>query len=415
MVAKITYGASIYGVVSYNHNKVDEGTAEIIHTHNMVSSAGDGPPGFSQILRSFEDYLSANRRTRTPVAHFSLNPAIEDHLTEDKLKMLADEYMDGMGYRNQPYIVYRHNDTDREHIHIVSVRVDETGAKISDSHDYLTSMAICRELELKYNLKPIPDESKEESVLYLKKINYERGNIKPQMGYILKTVTKGYKFQSFGEFNALLSCFNIQSKIVKGEEQGNLYHGIIYSATNDKGDLVGKPVKSSSISNAFGYGSLNKLMNKESKKITPEEINSSKINSTVLTAIRSSRGKEAFIRHLKKENIDVVFRQNESGRIYGVTFIDHRNRLVLNGSRLGKEFSANAFERLFSGTGQEQQKDIRSGTKEIINSGQEDNTRVLVTPSGLDELFGVFYTPPPVGQDGEPFKKKKKKRRKRNL
>ncbi len=36
--------------------------------------------------------------------------------------------------------------------------------------------------------------------------------------------------------------------------------------------------------------------------------------------------------------------------IYGVTFIDHENRTVLNGSRLGKDFSANVFNDLFSGS-----------------------------------------------------------------
>lgn len=51
---------------------------------------------------------------------------------------------------------------------------------------------------------------------------------------------------------------------------------------------------------------------------------------------------------LGEKGIDVVFRGNENGRIYGVTFIDHRNREAYNGSRLGKEFSANVFEQLFN-------------------------------------------------------------------
>lgn len=35
------------------------------------------------------------------------------------------------------------------------------------------------------------------------------------------------------------------------------------------------------------------------------------------------------------------------GRIYGVTFIDHDRREVFNGSRMGKEFSANVFNDYF--------------------------------------------------------------------
>ena len=46
--------------------------------------------------------------------------------------------------------------------------------------------------------------------------------------------------------------------------------------------------------------------------------------------------------------MDVVFRYTDEGRIYGVTFIDHSTMTVLNGSRLGKQFSANALNNRFN-------------------------------------------------------------------
>lgn len=412
MVAKITYGSSIYGAVSYNHNKVEEGTARVIHTHNMVSNSNGEPLSFSQILRSFDDYLLANNRTKTPVAHFSLNPAPEDKPDDGLLKVLADEYMEKMGYRDQPYIVYKHSDIDREHLHIVSVRVDERGRKLSDSYDYITSMGICRDLELKYNLRQITDEPKEEARLFLRKVDYEKGDVKRQISNILKTVTKDYKFQSFGEFNALLSCFNIRSKIARGEDDGNLYHGIIYSATNDGGDLRGKPVKSSLISKSFGYEALEKLINKESKKIKPEEIQSSKIKSTVSSALRVSRDKEQFIWELRNHHIDTVFRQNGSGRIYGVTFIDHTNRLVLNGSRLGKEFSANVFNNLFHEKLPLVAGEEKPGALEnALLPGVYDGSR---SPADLDELFGTFgYYSPAYDPQEEAFRRQLKRQRKK--
>ena len=56
-----------------------------------------------------------------------------------------------------------------------------------------------------------------------------------------------------------------------------------------------------------------------------------------------------FERELMRQGIGVVFRQNETGRIYGATFIDHAAKAVFNGSRLGKEFSAGVFNDLFAG------------------------------------------------------------------
>lgn len=61
-----------------------------------------------------------------------------------------------------------------------------------------------------------------------------------------------------------------------------------------------------------------------------------------------SSGKDDFIAGLKDKNIDLVLRYTEDGRIYGTTYIDHNTKTVLNGSRLGKDFSANALDRWFN-------------------------------------------------------------------
>ena len=37
MVAKISHGTNLYGALSYNHEKVFQGTAEILSGHRMIS------------------------------------------------------------------------------------------------------------------------------------------------------------------------------------------------------------------------------------------------------------------------------------------------------------------------------------------------------------------------------------------
>ena len=49
-----------------------------------------------------------------------------------------------------------------------------------------------------------------------------------------------------------------------------------------------------------------------------------------------------FTRSLAREGINVVARQSTEGNIYGLTYIDFKNKCVFNGSDLGKEFSAKA-------------------------------------------------------------------------
>lgn len=79
------------------------------------------------------------------------------------------------------------------------------------------------------------------------------------------------------------------------------------------------------------------------KSTSTDVIVKENLKRLIAEAHHSSKDEQAFKKKLKKEGIDTVVRKNDNGRIYGITFIDHRSRIALNGSRLGKEFSANNF------------------------------------------------------------------------
>ena len=79
----------------------------------------------------------------------------------------------------------------------------------------------------------------------LKKVDASRGDVRHQVGGTLKAVLESYRFQTFGEYSALLSTLNIEARLVKGEYKGEPYTGIIYSATDDRGRVVSPPFKSS--------------------------------------------------------------------------------------------------------------------------------------------------------------------------
>jgi hypothetical protein len=153
MVAKISSGNSLYGVLSYNQIKVDEDHAKVIFAGRMIENA-DGKFDIHSCLQSFEPYLLANKRTEKPVLHISINPDPKDVLNAEQLSEIAQIYMQKMGYGDQPFIVYMHEDIERRHIHIISIRVDENGKKIDHNFEHRRSMNICRELEQKYGLIP---------------------------------------------------------------------------------------------------------------------------------------------------------------------------------------------------------------------------------------------------------------------
>ncbi len=346
MVAKISSGKSVFGVLAYNKIKMDNDTAEVLYRQRMFDSP-DGKFSIKDCMDSFYPYLAMNNRTKNIVFHASLNPDPKDKLSGEQLSVLCREYMDRMGYGNQPYIVIRHSDIDRIHAHIVSLRIDETGKKIPDTFENKRSMAVCRELELKYKLHIPTKKEQRMDEAPTKKIDYKAGDLKHQVGNVTKSILANYHFQSLGEYRTLLEMFNVTAEEVKGEYKGKPYQGLVYSVLNENSEKVSKPFKSSLFDKSVGYDALLKHFDK-SKKIIDKSNIKEKLKPAILKAMQQPHiSMDSFKQSLLKQGIGCVFRSNEQGRIYGVSFIDYQNRTILNGSRLGKEFSANVFNGLF--------------------------------------------------------------------
>ena len=339
----------------YNKEKVDKDEAEVPFWQKMLEPFDKhGRMDVDACMESFRPYLEANRRTTNTVFHASLNPSPEDRLTDDQLRDIAQEYMERMGYGNQPYIVFKHKDIDRQHLHIVSLRVDEKGRKLPHDFEARRSAEITRDLEHKYNLHPAVKGQEQRDTPDLRKVNYRTGNVKQQISSVVRSCLRNYKCSSYGEFRTLLELFNVSVEERTGTIEGRNYAGIVYGALTDDGYGTGTPFKSSKIGKDVGYNALQTYYAK-SKERLKEPGALDRLRRTVRDAMSPHNTREEFRRLLKAENIDTVFRVNPVGRIYGVTFIDHNDGIVANGSVLGKEFSARVFNELFPTSQKEEQ------------------------------------------------------------
>lgn len=300
----------------------------------------------------------------------------------------------------------------RHHIHIVSIRVDDTGKKINDKFEHIRSKQITRELEQKYGLHPAEKKQAADRP-ELKKVDYRAGDVKHQLSNTVKALASSYRFQSFTEYKALLSIYNVQAEEVKGEVNGKPYNGIVYSATNDKGEKQGNPFKSSSLGKSVGYEAIQRHIPKSAKDIQDKNLKE-RTRRTVGAVMQSARSREQLITELKAKGIDVLFRQNDTGRIYGVTFIDHESRTVLNGSRLGKDFSANVFNDLFTGSRTLATGNSKAEMQEHTQGNNPTGHLSEGTGKAVAGLFGLLSggndTPPDNSQVPPPKKKKKQKR-----
>ena len=344
MIAKISATENLGGALGYNFKKVEKGEASILLAAELYQDK-EGTYTMAEVFADMQALIPEKCRTKKMVFHCSLNPHPDEKLSDETLTQIAKEYMETLGYGKQPYIVFKHNDIAREHIHIVSLRVDSKGRKIDDCFEKRRSKQITDALERKFGLIPsskVTDKAMNETP----KIDTTGGNIKEQVANVVRMVLGHYRFCSLGELNAILSAYNLTVEEVKTESRGKKYDGLVYVPTDDKGYKISTPINASDIGRGVGYTAVQNKMQKSKQAIKPLI---SIIRYRVLQTMRTSPKTEEELRQrLEEQSLRVVIRKNEGGRIYGITFIDDKEGIALNGSRLGKGYTANIFNSYFS-------------------------------------------------------------------
>ena len=344
MIAKISATENLGGALGYNFKKVEKGEANILLAAELYQSK-EGRYTMEDVLADMEALIPKNCRTKKTVFHCSLNPHPDEKLSDEQLTQIAKEYMEALGYGNQPYIVFKHSDISREHIHIVSLRVDSRGQKSNDKFEKRWSKQITDALEKRFGLIPsskVTDKAMKETL----KVDIGKGNIKKQVANTVRSAMKHYTFCSLGELNAVLRKYNLAVEEVKTEYRGKQYDGLVYVPTDDKGNKVSTPIHASDIGRGVGYTAVQNKMLKSKQMVKPLIPT---VRRKVLEVMRTSPHTEERLRQrLEKQGLQVVIRKNDNGRIYGITFIDDEKGIALNGSRLGKGYAANKFNEYFS-------------------------------------------------------------------
>lgn len=354
MIVSVTTPKSLMAKLEYDFKQENKEKSTLIYSQG-VSVGSDGYPNIEVAYTEIMAQIPENVRTKNIVFAASLNPDPREYLSDEQLMLIAREFMERMGYGKQPFIVTRHHDIEREHIHILSTRVRPDGKKIPDKYEGQEARSIIDSLEVKYGLILSPKNAQKQNKkevakrvygLYAEPIRVGKANIFEQTRSVLRRILPESKFQSIGEFNALLAKYNLKAEITKTEYKGKIYEGIAYAPIDNKGQVAGKPISGSELGRGFGLSAVQNRMRK-SKPLVAERI------PHFIEVLQSTMEKrpatiEDFKRQLADQGIRPMIFQNEKGRIYGVTFVEDNTNTAINGSKIGKEFSANAFNDYFS-------------------------------------------------------------------
>lgn len=418
MIAKISATENLGGALGYNFKKVEKGEASILLAAELYQNK-EGRYTMAEVLADMQALIPAKCRTKKTVFHCSLNPHPKEKLSDETLTQIAKEYMEALGYGKQPYIVFKHNDIAREHIHIVSLRVNDKGQKINDKFEGRRSKKITDTLERKYGLIPANAVLSSDDEIG-RKVDIGNGDIRKQIGTLVKAVLKHYRFCSLGEMNAILARNNLAVEEVKTEYRGKRYDGLVYVPTSESGEKVATPIKASDIGRGVGYTAVHHQMIKSRKEL---KAYLPKIRNRVLSVMRTSPKTEAeLIKRLDENGLRTLLRKTENGRIYWITFVDDTLGVAVNGSRLGKGYSAAVFNGYFSQEGTnpflDKQKygalsDMDSHKKEqrqdVPDQKEEANF------SAVEELIDELFQAPQGNDDWKEAAWQRKLRRKNKI
>lgn len=342
MVAKVNSGQNILGLLNYNENKVKEGVAKCIHENLFGRNVGQ--LNFYDKLKLFQSFINRNNRASIKAVHVSLNFHPSEKLQPDTLKGIATRYMEGIGFGSQPYLVYQHFDAAHPHIHIVSTSIQQNGNRIPLFRiGKYASARTRKEIEFEYDLIQAKGRKtqEEKTIQNAPRAVYGKMETKRVISNAVRYVTENYKYTSIPELNAVLRQHSVIADMGKDGSQMKANKGLIYRVTDENGKPTGVGIKASLI---YGKPTLKQL----EKNFKLNEVLRKPYKERLINCIEGAFGskqvisKSSFIQALCKDGIAVLLRQNDEGRVYGLTFVDNKTKVVFNGSDLGKAYGAKA-------------------------------------------------------------------------
>lgn len=346
MVVKIQNSyASMKRTIDYNEDKVSEGAAERIAILNFEASDA------REVYEMFEYFERRNIRTSNVSFQMSINPNPEngEKLSDEQVTDLTEKLMKYLGYGNQPIVIYRHNDIDREHFHVMSIRTDINGKKIKDYKEKKDVMRCLRSLQQEFGFTIGKEKTPEPNEETRKQQNNTRTPVlfNPVESDISKRYLQAfeaameYRFKSFTQLKAIMQWYGINLT----KQYDNRNEVLCFQAVDSKGKGIALQLTETALDRS--------LMNEMDEKISENSADTRRylperrhIESVMHSALKNSTSLEDLKEILSKKRIGLLVSRNTDGNIFGLTVVDHDRRMAFKGTEISKEITARIFTQL---------------------------------------------------------------------
>lgn len=338
MFGRVVAVKSTRNALSYNEQKLIAGRAECILAENFVKDLAE----LSQEdkLDHFMQWISLNERVEYNTLHNSVNFGAEERISNEQMQELAKRYMEGIGFQDQPYLVYRHHDSAHPHFHTVSTFIKPDGSPINiDKATLHRSHELCRHLEKEFCLQPrhragVEDEEKFR-VDHAQRVVYGEKPLQRAISDVLHTVIDHYNYTNLAELNAALRLYGVKAD--RGRESSRVYQnrGLLYYAVDEDGRQMGKSIKASYF---LLKPTLDNLEERFAINISQHQEHRQRMTTTIdWTLAGQPPDWQGFKDNLESEGIDVVVQTDKKGR-RSLFFVDHEDKSVYSGDSLGTEY-----------------------------------------------------------------------------
>lgn len=216
MIVKILKKSATFKAVRYNTGKVDKDRGELLLVRNFGALQGLENLRPQDYINYLEAVSARSTRTKFPQFHVAISTKGRSH-SKEELSDIAQKWMEGMGYGNQPYLLIFHRDTANNHVHLVSTRVGRDGKKISDKYEKFRAYRVLNQIMGK-------DERQTTSADLRKALDYSFSTraqfmmILETQGYALALKDGAYAISKYGRELASIDVVKVDERIAAREK-----------------------------------------------------------------------------------------------------------------------------------------------------------------------------------------------------
>lgn len=319
----------------YNERKVAEGVARLMamknvdvamcHKVKLLHEAGFDCAG--EIERYLKERSRTYGNTKTTRFQFHIAASVKGQMmSADELTDFARQLMAEAGYGKQPYFVYYHHDTDNNHVHILSTRIQPSGFPIPDHHDYARLNAAANRI-LSSDIKR--DIQRMFSYGYLTEGQF--ANIIRSHGYKFERVDDVYVVFRGGVKAATIPLSEIDRHISQEndtrKERAKQLRAIIRKYKAEIADG-----KFQNVENVKGHKGQKKKYVR--RKVNPDIRKIKGANDKTLSQEEQRHLSDLLDMLKSKFGIDIHFQKDRNGEIRGYGIVDHNRKMALDGSKV---------------------------------------------------------------------------------